>query len=111
MGLDLWLEKKRCKACGHQEISGNFGCTYNLIPMWKLIYPEHEKFIPIDGMTAKKSLVLLEDAVKKLIDNKEECMKLNPKNGWGSYDSFLNFLTTLIKNATENPKAIWRSCR
>ena len=27
--------------------------------------------------------------LKNMLDNKEEYLKLNPKNGWGSYDGLL----------------------
>lgn len=35
---------------------------------------------------------ILQACIAWMIDNKEEMIKLNPKNGWGSYTGYLSFL-------------------
>lgn len=113
MGLDLWLQSKICKECGTIKKSESeiFSITYNLSPMWHLIFPNDDGMIDIDGMTGKQSLKKLIHARDQLTDKKDKFISLNPDNGWGSYESFLICIKKLIKEAEENPKSVWISWR
>lgn len=125
MGLDITLlgNMKPCDRCmpchdcdGKREYreeawSGNI--THNLVemavhadlykPLW---YPDEL------GFTKASQLVpLLEAGLKKLEAEPDFFKKFNPKNGWGSYDGFLSFVTRYLESCRENPEAevsVWR---
>lgn len=114
MSLDLWLVSDVCKCCGRSDkelYEGNH--TYNTSKMWYSIYPEHKAtgMIPIEAKTGKESLPILIHAYEYMVNNKEELIKLNPPNGWGSYDTFLSFITDLMYASRDNPDAVWYADR
>lgn len=101
-----------CDKCGrsdHPDIDWNY--TYNCSPMWHEAIPDRNQMIDIDGLSGKQALQLLEKCVNEMISRPEDFIKLNPKNGWGSYDTFLRALEKLITYSKEYPNAIWKSCR
>lgn len=111
MGLDLYLTKGPCKHCGHMKHAYEGAYTYNVSRMWYRIFPKDKDMIPIDGMTGKKSLKLLKDARQKLLDNRQELEKLNPENGWGSFEGFVKYIEALINASEENPDYVWSAWR
>lgn len=44
----------------------------------------------------------IKEAIEELQENKEEYEKLNPKNGWGSYDLLLRTFKKMLKCCEEN---------
>jgi hypothetical protein len=111
MSLDLFLQSKICEMCGHEEITEVMNITYNLAPMWFLIFPEDKQMIDIDGQTGEESLRKLSYASILLKREKEFLLPLNPKNGWGSYEGLCEYITNLIDLANKNPTYIWKSWR
>ena len=111
MSLDLYLRETPCETCGHQHEALNFNYTYNVSPMWYKIYPDAKNMVDIDGMTGEEAYKKLSYARKVLESQPKEFMALNPSNGWGSYDGFLDFINELIKACMDNPKLVWDSCR
>jgi hypothetical protein len=67
--------------------------------------------IDIDGMTGKKASRKLLKATELFINKREELEKMNPLNGFGSYDGFLKFIDKLTRASLESPDAIWGSWR
>lgn len=110
MGVDLYLIDKPCKTCGHQEEHESFYCTYNLSPMWKVVYPG-ECLLQIDNLTSDKALKKIIKMQSELIDHKSKFLELNPSNGFGTYDGFLNLINELIDECVKYPKAVWRVWR
>ena len=110
MSLDLWIETPSCPTCGHIKDSETFNYTYNVAYMCRLIFP-NEQMIEIEGMTGKESLIKLEKLRDELEKDPQRFEELNPKNGWGSYKSFLPFVGKLIISANEFPDGIWRASR
>lgn len=111
MSLDLYLEPQKCETCGHSEEGLNFNVTYNLSPMWYHLYPSSKDMLPIDGLSAKKSEILIDHYIVALINNKDVLRKLNPTNGWGTLDGFIETLRKMRNACEDHPEWIWSSCR
>lgn len=112
MSLDLYLGTGPCETCGRAyETLVNETYTYNVSPMWYKIYPDDESMVYIDGMKGAKAYNKLAHAKKVLEQNKEEFESMNPLNGYGSYEGFVEFLDKLMKHTLANPKLTWSACR
>lgn len=111
MGLDLKLRETSCETCGHEPEGFSINYTYNVAPMWYFFYPDDEGMVQIDGMTGDEALVKLLEFSKLMTKNKSEMIKLNPPNGWGSYDGFMEFINECMKACIDKPNAIWESWR
>lgn len=83
MSVDLSIKAKRLVEIYETNI------TYNLAPMYYKAIDKELGLKKIKGMSCKKALPIIENAIKDMIDNKEEYKKLNPENGWGTYDGLL----------------------
>jgi hypothetical protein len=79
--------------------------------MWYLIYPGAAGMIHIEGMTGRQSLKILHYALNELLNDPEKFKLLNPENGWGSYQGFINYIERLIELAETNSNWIWEACR
>lgn len=53
----------------------------------------------------------LQQAIRLMEDEPKRFIALNPKNGWGSYDTFLPWLRRYLEACVENPKAKIRVSR
>lgn len=111
MGLDLSLGPIPCKTCGHKDDGFSGGYTYNMSPIWYVVYPDDEGMIKIDGMTGEEALPKLTYARDYMITNKQLLRKLEPSNGWGSYDGFLSYINDCIQACVDYPKSRWEACR
>jgi len=79
--------------------------THNVSPMWSLagIYDE---IYNSEGKIAGEIITKLKTGLSKMRSNRKDFEKLNPANGWGSYESAISFLEEVIKVCEENPKGI-----
>ena len=83
----------------------SFNITYNVAPMF---YKHNEKGIRgLYGKTGKEAQVFLKDMLCFFLENREELEKLNPDNGWGSYEGTLKFLLKLFTVSGEYPEGVW----
>lgn len=80
--------------------------TYNLADMYYRCIDKDKGLQLFDNMSCKEALPILQKAIEDLIDNKEEYEKLNPKNGWGSYESLLITFIDMRKCCIDNPDGI-----
>lgn len=79
---------KMAEACGLYE------------PVWR---PKEKK--------AKDLIPKLEKGIKKLKENPDMFKKLNPENGWGSYEGLLSFAENYLQACINNPETevrVWR---
>lgn len=111
MGIDVYLRPAKCEICGHQEQGFSSSYTYNVSTMWFSIYPQDKQMVQIDGMSGYEAYKKLFHAYHYMKKNEEELKNLNPPNGWGSYDGFLNFISELTQESLKNPQLIWEVCR
>jgi len=111
VSLDLFLTFKPCPTCGQCKEGVDWNYTYNVAPMWYAVFPDSKNMLDIDGMTGKESVSRIESFVTALEAEPERFKAMEPNNGWGSYDSFLKALKSLIEIAEQNPDGMWRSWR
>ena len=84
------------------------GHTYNLSPMWRLagVFEHHSS--EVDGLRAD---VLADRAARGLIravSRPAEFKALNPANGWGDYEGFIEILTRTAIVCAENRAGVIR---
>lgn len=99
MSLDIYINKVK-------EVSvfdANY--THNVTPMWTKA-GVYESLYESEGKTASEILPTLREGYKQMVDNSSEYEKLNPENGWGSYDGALKFLKEFIKACEQDPDGI-----
>jgi hypothetical protein len=53
----------------------------------------------------------LENGYKKLRDNHKYFQSFNPKNGWGSYETLLNFVVCYLDECKKYPNGLILVCR
>jgi hypothetical protein len=101
MSLDFSLEKTQPT----EVYSGNM--THNVSPMWDLagIYDD---LYNSDGKKADDIVINLWNGYNKMVKNPKKFQKLNPENGWGSYETALTYLKEIIDACGEYPEAIIR---
>ncbi|MGH3634219.1 MAG: hypothetical protein ACREN2_13495 [Candidatus Dormibacteria bacterium] len=76
--------------------------TSNVSCMWRHAGADLAEF---DGRTAVEALPALRIAIAAIEDDPGTYKAMNPANGWGDYDSCLEFLRELVKDFTAHPKA------
>lgn len=110
MSLDLIIVNETCKVCGKYE-SDSFNCTYNLSPMWYALFPEDTNMVPIEGMTGAQAAPLIESAINGAGIHKNKLMRLEPENGWGSFEVFVEFLINVLGACKTMPNGVWSASR
>lgn len=78
--------------------------TYNLGPMFALALGKPIR--EIEGQTAADVIPLLEKATAAMKRAPAKFKKLNPENGWGSYEGALESLCWLLEMCQEHPLAM-----
>lgn len=101
MSYDIWLT---IDAGGPEPafVGGDHNMTSNVAPMWRMAGADLAEF---HGCVAGDVLPLLRDAVAAMEDDPTAYRVMNPKNGWGSYETYLGFLRELVKDFAAHPKA------
>ena len=97
MSLDVSVKARRTVDVYEDNI------TYNLAPMYYKCIDINGGLKALNGMKCKDAVPVLNRAIDDLIENKEEYEKLNPENGWGSYEGLLKSLKSLRIACLENP--------
>lgn len=83
------------------------GHTYNLSAMWRLA-GVFDKSSDLDGV---RTIDLAPKLVRALLlarENADDFRALNPPNGWGDYDGFLEILTKFTGLALQHPRGVVR---
>lgn len=107
MGYSIWLEADLGN--GMVELaSDDWHYTSNCSGMWCEAGADLASF---EGRTAQECSVLLADAITLMRSEPAKFIKMNPENGWGSYETLLPCLETLLRSFRVAPKAIVRVCR
>ncbi len=84
----------------------DFNYTYNVSPMWYAAMRK-DGIRAHYGMTGKQALVPLRKLRNYMEDHRTRLLKMNPPNGWGSYDGALAFVNDLIRASVRNPRSKW----
>jgi hypothetical protein len=78
------------------------GHTYNLTPMWRKA-GIFEVSRDIDGRNAGQLAPILTAGLIDALRNRKAYEELNPSNGWGDYEGFIEILTLFTRLAWEHP--------
>ena len=98
MSLDIGIKAKREIYIYESNV------TYNLAGIYyKCI---DGGFKTLNEKTCKEALPILNKAIEDMIKNEKEYRKLEPSNGWGTYDGLLDELRELRKYSEENSDGI-----
>jgi hypothetical protein len=112
MSLDIWLEVPDKYSNDGYWMTEDLNVTYNLTPMFRLAFdgPSMAELL-IKYPTAKSSIRPIRRGIQYMLDNPDECIKLNPPNGWGNYDIALEFLNDALEYAERYPDGVWGMSR
>ena len=100
MSLDISISAKR------EIIIYDTNVTYNLADMYYKCIDKEKGFKKLDGMNCKEALPIINRAIQDMLNNANEYRKLNPKNGWGSYEGLLKALQEMRNCCENNPDGI-----
>lgn len=100
MSWDVKLKAKR------EIILFETNITYNLSDMYYKCVDKELGLRKLNGLSSKKALPIIKRAIEDMIKNKEEYEKLNPPNGWGSYDGLLRDLRNLKESCEQIPDGV-----
>lgn len=69
-------------------------CSSALLSLYDLLWrPDEHEFTVVTSEYRK----LVSQGLSYMLSNKEHLLQYNPKNGWGSYDQFLDFVMDYCK--------------
>jgi hypothetical protein len=97
VSVDLSIKAKRVVEIYETNI------TYNLADMYYKAIDEKLGLKKLKRMTCDKALPIINKAIEDMVKNKAEYIKLNPKNGWGTYDGLLEQFREMRNVCEENP--------
>lgn len=100
MSLDIYITAKRDVEILEKNV------TYNLADMYYKCIDKEKGFKKLDGMNCKEALLIINNAIQDMLNNADEYRKLNPANGWGSYEGLLKVLQDMRNCCESNPDGI-----
>lgn len=103
MSLDFYIIDVG-KNTGEEITLFDVNYTHNVTSMWRKagIY---EALYQSDGKQPREIIKLLIKGMRDMEEKKEEYSLLNPLNGWGDYNTALNFLRRVIEACKCYPNA------
>lgn len=107
MGLSVWLEAVRPVSVFHHGITHNLVAMAEEAGIYKHLWRPEE----IGIETAQQLIEPLKEAERLLSSDKERFVKFNPSNGWGSYELFVEFVSSYLTACEEYPDAIIKISR
>lgn len=112
MSLDVYLTTpNKCPNCDHQlgqpRETFSWNITHNLGQMAGAAGIYHHLWRPEElGVTKAKELIdPLEKGLALLKSEPDRFKKLNPENGWGSYDGLVAFVESYLTACRKDPEA------
>lgn len=101
MSVDLSIRAKR-------EINiYEANITYNLAPMYYKAIDKDLGLKKLKSMNCEKALPIINKAIDDMVKNKQEYEKLNPENGWGTYEGLLKTFREIREVCEDNPDGIF----
>lgn len=100
MSLDISIMAKREVEIYEANV------TYNLSDMYYKCIDKEQGYRKLDGMTCKNALSIINNSIADMLNNADEYRKLNPSNGWGSYEGLLAQLQQMRSCCESNPDGI-----
>ena len=109
MSWDVNLEYKgmlpggHCPTCTTNPYIDCGNYTWNVSPMFVLAFKNKKGLDIINNEPAFVAADMLGAAINRMIESRETYEKLNPENGWGSYDGAVMFLQKIREKCVEHP--------
>lgn len=101
MSLDVYLNAPRVVQVYSDNITHNLNTMAEVVGIYDQLWRPDEI-----GITKASQLIEpLTDALKRLMDAPEKFARLNPKNGWGSYDELVQFVRAYRDACEASPDA------
>jgi hypothetical protein len=103
MSLDISLLPNKCPTCGrydYEVFSANY--THNVTPMWSKA-GVYEALYESDGKRAGDYIDALRKGVEDMKNNLAEYHKLDSPNGWGTANTAVAFLQSVLTAFLEHP--------
>lgn len=90
----------------HEVVCGH---SYNLAPMWRLALPFLNSTSDLHGFTCKELQPNLTAGLVSIHENYAAYEALNPANGWGDVEGFVEIYTRFTRMAFKYPsgKVVW----
>jgi hypothetical protein len=109
-----WDVSLSCDSCHHTI--GDWNYTSNITPMLSIARGAYEGSsgpikwsTDLDGATGPEGKKIIDGIIKDLESAPTYYRSLNPKNGWGDYDSILETLKEMSAAVPEAPTHWWKS--
>lgn len=109
MSWHLWIESPT-ETVPDEYAEPVDGHTYNLSPMWRLASVFSEGSRDLDGMPVRVVAARARAGLMQALTYPKAFQALNPENGWGDYDGFVQVLTKLAiacEMAPRDAKVKW----
>lgn len=84
----------------HEVVCGH---TYNLAPMWYKALPFLTSTKDLDGMLCRDLHLLLTAGLVDIWENHAEYKALNPENGWGDFEGFVEIFARFTRMTLQYP--------
>lgn len=107
MGLDLKLREGKPEVVWCGSITHNLTAMAEAAGLYECMWRPEELYINY----ASQMIHPLRCGIAVLKQDKEKLEKLNPENGFGSYDSLLRVAEKYLAACEENPNAEVEACR
>ena len=112
-----------CSTCGHEECYERWNYTHNCNAMisaiveemgytlerhWLIGHMGKSWFEILNGLTGAAGSAFLASILSSLYADPERFTSMNPRNGWGSYETLLPVLQDMHDVGMEYPTAVWK---
>ena len=87
--------------------------THNVQPMWRKAIKETSdldmNLCDFNGWIASDAHLIIKKALDHMRKNTEEYTPMNPENGWGSYETAVDYLSDLLIACIDHPTCTIRT--
>jgi hypothetical protein len=107
VSLDFYIQNSKCEHCGrgpdtlfHGNITHNLNYMAEAVNLYDVLW-HPEKISEV--VLAKDIMPRLESALRLLKEYPESYNEFEPGNGWGSYESFVEFVENVLEACLKYP--------
>ena len=105
MSYDVSFRRNVSNMEGELYLNESFNMTSNVGPMYRAAGLDVSA---LDKYTCKDVADTIIPRYEYMVAHPDEMRKLNPENGWGDYESALQFLKEILVTALTIPNVLWR---
>lgn len=102
-GVDIRVDHTDGYTTWVEIVSGH---TYNLTPMWAKAGIVQNATRELDGKSCAEMAPIALAGLADAWANAAAYRELDPPNGWGDYDGFLEILTRFARRVHEHPRGV-----